>query len=177
MEMREDTTLPKTPITTLHHPLSVLGTYQQNRQNPYHFHHRLTRQYRAHQHKVTKRDTLGNLSPCPRHHHRHSRIGFPSVLYQLRVLLLPGPQLPQVELNHQFYPSTSHKTPTAKFKTHLEFFTFQDISICPTDLSRPTRDRSIKAACSELRFEQVINLGVWSPAFRQPSPGHQTGKN
>ena len=74
-----------------------------------------------------------------------------------------------------FLPSTSHRTPTPKFETHLKFFTFEDIPICPTHLSRATRDRSIKATCSELRFEQSIDLGVWAPAVRQTSPGHRMG--
>jgi hypothetical protein len=78
------------------------------------------------------------------------------------MLLLPCPQFPQVELHSQTssIPIDACTTPKSKFETHLEFFTFKDISICPADLSRSARDRSIKAACSELRFKERINLGV-----------------
>jgi hypothetical protein len=109
----------------------------------------VTRQYRA-----PNAIPSATISPCPRHHHRHGRISVSATRASASRSATSSRRTKLSTVNF------TQNTNTQIFETHLKFFTFEDIPICPTDLSRPTRDHSIKAACSELGFEQVINLGV-----------------
>lgn len=83
----------------------------------------------------------------------------------MSVLLLAGPELPEVELwaHWRQSPTLPYALSRTNMETYLELFAFKDVAICTARLSWSAADSSVQAAGSELGLEKGIDLSIWYP--------------
>lgn len=80
----------------------------------------------------------------------------------MAVLLLTGPDLPEVELE----ASQRQIFRQVRRWTYLELLALKDVAVRTTRLAWPTRNGSVQTASSELTLEKSVDLGLYKSGIR-----------